>query len=101
MPPLGVATRQPEQARDGILREGHQAGGGAHPTPVPQMRNDGRGFFLRDLRMEQRGALARRALLTAGATPEESDAVVAGDFAYGEIALAREAKPLAFTVHTR
>jgi hypothetical protein len=65
------------------------------------MINDGLGFVLWDLRIEQRGAPPFRELLAAGATPQESEAVVAVDFAYGEIALARKAKLVAFTVHTR
>lgn len=101
MHPLGVATRHPEQSRDRIFGEVYQTGGGAHPTPLTQMINDGLGFFLHDLRIEQRSAPSLRELLAAGATPKESDAVVAVDFAHGEIAVAREAKPLAFTVHTR
>ncbi len=101
MHPLGVAARHPEQSRHRIFGDVHQAGGGAHPTPFPQMINDGLGFCLRDLRIEQCCAPSLRALLAADATPEESHAVVAVDFAHGEIALACEAKPLAFAVHTR
>jgi hypothetical protein len=101
MHPLGVAPCHPEQSRDRIFGDVHQSGSGAHPTPFTQMINDGLSFFFRDLRIEQRGAPALRELLAAGTTPEESDAVVAVDFAHGEIALAREAKPLAFAVHTR
>ena len=101
MHPLGVASCHPEQSRDRICGDVYESGGGAHPTPCTPMIHHGLGFCFRDLRIEQRGAPALRELLAAGTTPEESDAVVAVDFAHGEMALAREAKPLAFAVHTR
>ena len=101
MPPLSVAPCHPEPSRDRIFGDVHQSGGGAHPTPFTQMINDGLSFFLRDLRIEQCCAPSLRELLAAGTAPEESDAVVAVDFAHGEIVLARETKPLAVGVDTR
>jgi hypothetical protein len=101
MPPLSVAPRYPEQSRDRIFGQVHQASGRAHPAPFTQMINDGLSFFLCDLRIEQCCAPSLRELLAAGTAPEESDAVVAVDFAHGEIVLASEAKLLAFAVHTR
>jgi hypothetical protein len=65
------------------------------------MIDDGRGPFLSDLGIEQRGAASLRELLTARPAAEEPDVVLAVDFAHGEIVLAREAKPLAFRIDTR
>jgi len=101
MPLLGMAAGHPEEACDRVCGDVAQAGGGTHPTPFTHMINDGLGVFLGDLRSEERGAPSLRELCAAGATTEEPDAVVAIDVAHGEMALAREAKPLAFTVHTR
>ena len=65
------------------------------------MIDDGLGVCLRDLRIEQRGATSLGELLATEAAPEEPDAVLAVDFAYREIALASETKPLAFGIDTR
>ena len=46
MHPLGMATRYPEQARDGVFGNVDQAGGGSHPTPFTEMVDDGYSLFL-------------------------------------------------------
>jgi hypothetical protein len=56
---------------------------------------------LRALGVEQGGATSFGALRTADAAPEQSEAVLAIDFAHGESALARETKPLACRMDTR
>jgi hypothetical protein len=101
MESLGVAARHPEQARDRIFGDVDQAGGGPHPAPFAQMIDDGCRMRLRDFRVEQGGATSFGELLATRPTAQEPDAVLAVDFAYREIVLACEPKPLAFRIHTR
>lgn len=101
MEPLGVASGRPKQARHGIFSDVDQAGGGAHPTPFAEMVDDRRRLFLRDLRIEQGRATALGELLAARPAAQEPDAVLAVDFAYGEIGLACVLKPVAFRIDTR
>jgi hypothetical protein len=101
MEPLGVASGRPQQARHGIFRDVDQAGGGAHPTSFAEMVDDGRRLFLRDLRIEQGRATSLGEFLSTDAATEQSDAVLAIDFAHGEIALACKTKPVAFRIDTR
>jgi hypothetical protein len=101
MEPLGMATCSPEQARDRVFSDVDQAGGGPHPTALAEMIDDGRGLFLSDLGIEQRGSVSLRELLPARPAAQEPDVVLAVDFAHGEIGLVRESKPLAFRINTR
>jgi hypothetical protein len=101
MAPLGMATRCPEQSRDRVFGDVDQAGGGPHPTSLAQMIDDGRCPFLSDLGIEQCGAASLRELLTARPTAQEPDVVLTVHFAYRQIVLARETKPLAFRGDTR
>ena len=101
MEPLGVASSHPEQAGDRVFGDVDQASSRPHPAPFAQMIDDGCRPFLRDLRIEQRGAAALGELLAARPAAQEPNAVLAVDFAHGEIVLTRETKPLAFGIHTR
>jgi len=65
------------------------------------MIDDGRCPFLGDLGIAQRGAASLGALLTARPAAQEPDVVLTVDCAHGEMALAREAKPLACRMDTR
>jgi hypothetical protein len=65
------------------------------------MVDDGRRLFLRNLRIEQGSATALGELLAARPAAQEPDAVVAVDFAHGEIGLAWVLKLLACGIHTR
>jgi hypothetical protein len=65
------------------------------------MVDDGFHLFLRDLGVEQGSTTAFGEFLATRAAPQEPDAVLAVDFAHGEIVLARETKPLAVGVDTR
>ena len=96
-----MAPRCPEQSRDRVLGDVDQAGGGPHPTSLAPMSDDGRGPFLSELSIAQRGAASLRALLTAGPAAQEPEVVLAVDLAHGELVLAREAKPLACRIDTR
>jgi hypothetical protein len=78
-----------------------QADGGTHPASFTQMVDDGDRMLLCDLRVEQGGAASLRELLAARPAAQEPDAVLAVDFAYGEIVLAWETKSLALGIHTR
>ena len=101
MESLGVAPGHPEQSRHGIFGYLAQAGGGTDSAPFAQMINNGLSIGLRDLRVAQRGATSLRELLTARPTAQEPDVVLTVYFAYRQIVLARETKPLAFRVDTR
>jgi hypothetical protein len=57
MAPLGMASRHPEQARDRILGNVDQTGGGSHPAYFAQMIDDGRRLFFRDLCSAQSSAV--------------------------------------------
>ena len=96
-----MAARHPEQARDRVFGDVNQAGGGPHPASFAQMIDDGRGLFLRDLGIEQRGAASFGELLAARPAAQEPDTILAVDFAHREIVLARETKLLAFGIDTR
>ena len=96
-----MAPRYPEQSRDRVFGDVDQAGGGPHPPSLAQMIDDGRGPFLSDLGIEQRGAASLRALLTACPAAQEPDVVLTVDFAHREIVLARETKLLACRMDTR
>jgi hypothetical protein len=101
MEPLGMAARHPEQSCDRVFGNVDQAGGGPHSTPFAQMIDDGRCPFLCDLGIKQRGAASLGELLAARPAAQEPDVVLTVDFAYRQIVLARETKPLAFRVDTR
>jgi hypothetical protein len=101
MEPRGMAARHPEQSCDRVFGDVDQAGGGAHPASFAEMVDDGRRLFLRDLRIEQGGATSLGELLTARPAAQEPDAVLAIDFAHGEIVLACKTKLLAFGIDTR
>jgi hypothetical protein len=101
MHPLGVASGHPEEACDRVCGDFAYAGGGTYPAPFTQMVKDVRSLCLRDFGVEQCGATSLRELLATDAAPAQSDAVLAIDFAYGEIALACETKPLACRIDTR
>jgi hypothetical protein len=95
MASLGMAARHPEQARDGVFGDVHQAGGGPHPASFAQMIDDGGCLFLRNLGIEQRGATSCGALLAAGAAAQEPETILAVYCAHREIILARATKLLA------
>jgi hypothetical protein len=101
MEPLGMATRHPEQSRDCVFGDVDQTGRGAHPASVAQMVDDRRRLFLRDLRVEQRGAPSLGELLAARPAAQEPQTIMAVDFAHAEIVLTGETKPLAFGIDTR
>jgi hypothetical protein len=101
MDPLGMAACRPEQSRDRVFGDVDQASGSPHATPFTQMIDDGRSPFLSDLGIEQCGAASLRELLTARPTAQEPDVVLTVHFAYRQIVLARETKPLAFRGDTR
>jgi hypothetical protein len=65
------------------------------------MINDSLRLGLRDLGVEQRRATALRELFATDAATEESDTVLAVDFADREIAQARETKLVACGIDTR
>ena len=98
---LGMAAGHPEEACDGVFGNFAQAGRGTYPTPFAQMINNALRLGLCDLGIEQRRATALGALLPTDAATEEPDAILAIDFAYREIALARETKLMAFGIDTR
>ena len=66
-----MAARHPEQSRDRVFGDVHQAGGGPYPASFAQMIDDGRCLFLRDLGIEQCGAASLGELLAAGAAAQE------------------------------
>jgi hypothetical protein len=101
MESLGVAPSHPQQSRDRVFGDVDQASGGPHPAPFAQMSNDICSLCLRDLRIEPRWATALGELLAAGAATEESEPVLAIDFAPGEIPLTSETELLAFGIDTR
>jgi len=101
MEPRGVAARHPEQARDRVFGDVDHAGGGPHSTPFAQMIDDGRGPCLGDFGVKQRGAASLRELLATRPAAQEPDVVLTVDFAYRQVVLARETKPLACRVDTR
>jgi len=101
MESLGVASRRPEQARDRVFGDVDQTSGGLHPAPFIQMVDDRLRIVLRDFGVEQRGPASLGELLAACTAPQEPNAILAVDFAYGQIVLARATKLLAFGVDTR
>ena len=101
MEPLGVASSRPEQARDRIFGDVDQAGGGTYPTSFAQMVDDGCRMLLGDFRVEQGGTASLGELLAAQTAMQEPDAVLAVNFAHGEMVLARQTKPWALGIHTR
>jgi len=101
MEPLGMAAGHPEEACDGVFGNFAQAGGGSYPAPFAQMINNVLRLGLCDLGIEQRRAPSLGELLPTEATTEEPEAVLAIDFAYREIALARETKLMAFGIDSR
>jgi hypothetical protein len=101
MEALGVASSHAEQARDRIFGDVDQAGGGTYPTPFAQMVDDGCRMLLRDFRVKQGGATSFGELLATHPAAQEPDAVLAVDFAHGEIVLACKPKPLAFRIRAR
>jgi hypothetical protein len=101
MDPLRMAAGHPEQSRDRVFGDVDQAGGGPHATSFTQMIDAGRGPVLWDFGIKQRGTTALRELLTARPTAQEPDVIMTVHFAYRQIVLARETKPLAFRVDTR
>jgi hypothetical protein len=94
MEPLSMAARHPKQSRDRVFGDVDQAGSGPHPTPFAQMIDDGRCPFLCNLGIEQRGAASLGELLTARPAAQEPYVVLTVDFAYRQIVLARETKPI-------
>lgn len=96
-----MAARHPEQARDGVFGDVDQAGGGAHSAPFTEMVDDGCRLVLRHLRVEQGRATSLGELLSACPAAQESNVVLAVDFAHDKIILARETKPMAFRIDTR
>jgi hypothetical protein len=101
MEPLGVASSHPEQARDGVFGNMDETSGCPYPTSFVQMVDDGFRLFFRDPGVEQGRTAAFGELLAACPATQEPDAVLAVDFAYGEMVLARETKLLAGGVDTR
>ena len=99
--PLGVASGRPQQGRYGIFGDVDMAGGGAHHSSFAQMVAAGRRLFLRNLRIEQGRATSLGKLLAARPAAQEPDAVLAVDFAHGEVGVACVLKLLACGVHTR
>lgn len=101
MEPLSVASGHPEQARHSVFGNVDEPGGGPYPTSFIQMIDDGFRLFLRDFGVEQGSPTSFRKLLATRPATQEPDAVLAVDFAHGEIVLTRETKPLAVRVDTR
>jgi hypothetical protein len=96
-----MAAGHPEEAGHRLFGDFAQASRGTDPAPFAQMIHNVCSLGLRNLGVKQRGATSLRELLTTGAATEESDAVLAIDFAHGEIALTGEPKPVAFGIDTR
>ena len=101
MQPLSMAAGHPEEACHRIFGDFAQASRGTYPAPFAQMINDVFSLCLRDLGVKQRRATSLRELFATYAATEEANAVLAVDFAYREIALARETKLVAFRIDTR
>jgi hypothetical protein len=101
MDPLGMAACHLEQSRDRVFGDVDQAGGGAHPASFAEIVDDGHRLCRRELRIEPGGATSLGELLTARPAAQEPDVVLTVDFAYRQIVLARETKPLVFRVDTR
>ena len=101
MEPLSVAPGHPEQARNGVFGHVDEPSGGPSPTAFVQMIDDRFRLFLRDFGVAQGRPTSFGKLLAARPATQEPDAVLAVDFAHGEIVLTRETKPLAVGVDTR
>lgn len=100
MDPLSVPAGHPEQTRHRIFGDVDEASGGTHSTAFPEMVDDRRRLFLWKLRIEQGGASPLGELLSARATAQQANTVMAVHLPDNEVVRARVAKQLACDIDT-
>jgi hypothetical protein len=101
MEPLGMATSDAQEARDSLFGDVHEPGGRPDATAFIKMVDHLLGFGLRQLRVKQGSAAPLREFFPTGTTAQQANTIVSIDLADDEVAAARLAKQLAFSIDTR
>ena len=101
MAPLGMATSHPQQARHGLFGNLHEPARRPDATALTKMVDHLLGFGLRQLRVKQGSAAPLLEFFPTGTTAQQANTIVSIDLADDEVAAARLAKQLAFSIDTR